>query len=186
MVMDNSTIYMTCISATKQVVCKGIAAVRETNIDIYIRDGAELISSGLVMKMQVNGNQGLTTPVGIVTSWDTSGDDAKGTLSLNTTECIAAFANVQNVEMVNFNVLIYTTTDPKLECNGLVGIVNFPSSTTVDPTTLDQADTIAELTAGLLLKVDHSDFSAVPTLSEFASSREVIVAFNDLVIILKG
>ena len=142
--MDNSTLYFTCVSATKGLTVTGIAAVRETNIDVYIRDGNELISSGLTLKLQVNGNNGATTPVGTVTTWTTSGDDAKGTLSLNTDECIAAFANVQNTELVWFNALVYTSSDPKLECNGLVGIINFPSSSTVDPTPATSIDALGQ------------------------------------------
>ena len=157
--MENSALYFTFITASKGLTVSGIAAVRETNIDVYIRDGNELISSGLTLKIQVNGNNGATTPVGTVTDWTTSGDDAKGTLSLNTDECIAAFANVQNTELVYFNALVYTSSDPKLECNGLVGIINFPSSSTVEPTPA----------------------TSIAALGQYASANTTIEKVNELI-----
>ena len=162
--MDNSTIYFTIIPATKGLTVSGIAAVREPNIDVYIRDGNDLISSGLKLKIQVNGNNGATTPVGTVTSWTTSGDDAKGTLSLNTDECIAAFANVQNTEIVWFNAIVYTSSDPKLECNGLVGIINFPSSSTIEPTPATFID----------------------ALGQYASADTTIAKINEIITALNG
>ncbi len=184
--MDNPTLFITCNASNKSVIIEGMVAVREQVIDVYVRNGADLIDSGLVLKIQTNGNKGNTAPIGQVSEWDVSGLDAKGVMNLNTTEAIKAFVKVSNTDDKTFNILVFTTETSKLECNGLIRIMNFPSSATEDPVTLDQAATIAGLETSLSERVAYVDFAGIDDLNEFSSSRQIIAALNNLKNILKG
>lgn len=162
--MADSTLTIGFTQATKKLTVTGTVAIREASIDVTVTNGASLVSD-LVLKIQDKANNGATTPIGIVTTWSVSGAHAVGTLNLNTTEAIAAFETCGNVGMKTFNVLLYTSTSSALMCNGIMAVMNFPSSTTSSPTTLDQqtavdalADRVTELEAGALTAVYNDDF----------------------------
>lgn len=184
--MDKPTLFITCIPSRKSVVVDGLVAVREREIDVYIRGGAALIESGLILKIQENGNKGNTAPAGHISVWEASGLDAKGVMSLNTREAIAAFANASNTDQKSFNILVFTTASSKLECNGLISIMNFPSAIDEEPTTLDQAATIESLMNELQLVLHHSEFNAVNFLNGDSSLDHCISKINEIITKLKG
>lgn len=168
--MAKSTLSLTFTQADKTVIVAGVAAVREA-IDVTVIGGAALIADGLVLKLQDKGNMGLTVPIGQLATWVTSGLNATGTLSLNTTEAIAAFADVRNCGFKTFNLLLFTTGAPTLACNGVMSVMNFPSSVTTAPTTLSQqaqltalADRMTEVEAQLTTVPTYADFDGLETM----------------------
>ena len=148
--MANSTLSLTFTQNTKELVCSGVVGVRES-VDVTVVGGAAFIAAGLTLKIQGLNNRGLTTPVALFPlasgdAWVTSGLNATCTVEFNTAEMIAAFASKQNMQQVAFNLLLHTTAKT-LMCNGVLVIINFPSSVTADPVTLSEASTVAALTA---------------------------------------
>lgn len=168
--MAKSTLSITFVQADKTVVVAGTVGVRES-IDVTVVGGAALIADGLVLKLQDKGNMGLTVPIAQLATWTTSGLNAVGVLSLNTTEAIAAFADVRNCGFKTFNLLLFTTGAPTLACNGVMSVMNFPSSVTTAPTTLSQqvqltalADRMTEVEAQLLVTPTYTDFDGLETM----------------------
>lgn len=170
--MADSTLTLTYTQATKKVVPSGTVAIREASIDVTVIGAAALVSD-LVLKIQDRSNNGATTPIGLVTSWTVSGANLVGTLNLNTTEAIAAFANSGNLSQQAFNLLLYTSTSNALMCNGVINLMNFPSSTTAAPVTLDQQATIDALEARIVEL--ESQMATTPNWEDFES-----IDFSDL------
>lgn len=162
--MADSTLTLTYTQATKKVVPSGTVAIREASIDVTVVGAAALVAD-LVLKIQDRSNNGATTPIGIVTSWTVSGANLVGTLNLNTTEAIAAFAASGNLSQQGFNILLYTSTSNALMCNGVITVMNFPSSTTASPVTLDQQATIDALEARVVEL--ESQMATTPNWEDF-------------------
>lgn len=178
--MANSTLSLTVTQSKKTVVSAGTVAVKEP-VDVTVIGGAQYIAGGLVLRLQGINNHGLTTPVaqypltvgGVLQTWTTSGLNATATLNLNTDELNAAFVNVQNLGFKTFNLLLFTETGPVLAANGVLSVMNFPTSVTADPVTLSQATTIDALSDRLALA--ESQLMVTPTFTAFAG-----VDFGDL------
>lgn len=190
--MADSTLTLTFNQAKKTVVATGLIAIREKSIDVTVT-GASALVADLVLKIQDKSNNGSTTPIGIVNSWTVSGANAVGTLNLDTSEAHAAFEESGNLSCKTFNLLLFTSTSNALQCNGLISVMNFPSSTTQDPTTLDQsaaidalADRVTELEAGAITAVYQEDFEDVTALSSSATLKQTIAKVNAILAILKG
>jgi len=168
--MGQSTLSVTPTQATKAVVLSGTVAVRES-VSVTIVGGAAFIADGLVLKIQDTGNMGLTVPVAQCSTWTTSSSNAVGTLSLNTAEAIASFVDVRNCGFRTFNLLVFTTGAPTLACNGVINVMNFPSSVTTAPTTLNQqaqitavSDRVTALEAQAMLTPVFTDFDGIETM----------------------
>jgi len=176
--MSLSTLGIVFTQDRKTIVFTGLISIRES-VTVTVADGAALIASGLVLKIQNKYNNGETTPIATLSTWTADGVDAVGTMNTNTTEAIAEFVNAGNQACKPFNALLFATGDPSLQANGSILIKNFPSSVTTDPVTIDQAATIAENTAAILLRVAYADFSGVvddPTsTSSIADNRAKLI-----------
>lgn len=162
--MAKSTLTIAFTQSNKKVSITGTAAVRET-VTVTVTGGAALIADGLTLKIQDKSNHGETTPIAVLSTWSTSGLNAVGELNLNTTEAIEVFENVANQGFKAFNILVYTTTGSALMANGVITIMNFPSSVTTDPVTLAQAGTIAALQARIVEL--EANAAITPLFSDF-------------------
>lgn len=182
MALTRTTVSLTYDKTGKTVTCENIPAIRETEIAVTIVNGAELYAYDPVLKIQVEGNNGNTTPIGNLSSWTDPGesDDLSGTLNLNTTEAIAEFADAGNREIKTFNVLLILTTDADdLEFNGIIRIMNNPSANDTAPVTLDQSAELADC-------VKYSDFTDVTDLSSSSSIGQNRAKINEILAILRG
>jgi hypothetical protein len=191
--MADSTLTLTFTQATKKVVPVGTVAVREESIDLVVVGGGALVADGLVLKVQDMYDNGASTPIGITTAFTAVGADAHGTLNLNTTEAIAAFANVANLAFKAFNILLYTTTSNALHCNGVLSVMNFPSVSAGEPVTIGEAATLAELTvrvesleASIGGSVLYTAFAAVDPIGASYTNAEMKAKINELITLLKG
>lgn len=177
---DQTTLKITIDRTAKVPRFEGTIAVKEL-VSVTITDGAQYISSGLVLKIQAKNNKGQTVPIAIFplsdsdtwTATGTDNADAQCDLNLNTAEALAEFENVGNLAFKAFNCVIYTTDSPALDANGIIAISQFPSGVTGDPTTISQAETIADLTARIVELEAQAAIS--PTFADFTD-----VEFSDL------
>lgn len=182
--MANSTLKLTFSQTKKTVAAEGVVAVKEP-VTCYVIAGWEHVAGLLTVKLQDMYNHGNSTPfaqfpfadgdawergtlstAGVWTAGTGAGDlDAKCTLNLNTTELVDEFVDVPNMGFRPFNLLIYTVTGPTLEANGVLTVMNFPSSVTTAPTTISQAaqlsDLLARVTAIEAGYVKRADFAAL-------------------------
>lgn len=190
--MANSTLTIAFDQSRKTLTLTGRIAIRET-VTVTVTNGATLIAAGLTLKIQGRNNHGLTPPIGICTTWAASSANAVGALNLNTEEAIAAFENVGNLGDKAFNILLSTSSEPALEANSVIDILNWPSDTTVDPVTLDQTETIdaldqrvSDLEAAATTAVYNEDFDGIDPLSSSATLKQVISKFNAVLAALQG
>jgi len=174
---DVTAVVMTFNKNEKTVNVLGLPGVKEVAVQVTVTGGSALIALGLVLKIKDMGFDAV--PIGVISDWTTSGIDAVGVLNLNTTEAIAAFSNAASMEIKSFNLLLYTTTSTELKCNGVIKVINFPSTTTEDATTLAQGVAIAELIA-------NSEFSAVTDIPAVYQVSEVRAKINEILAILRG
>ena len=183
--MAQSTLGIVVDQTNKALTLTGLISIREI-VTVTVTGGAYLVENGGVLKIQGKYNKGLTTPIASLSTWTLTGADATGELNTNTIEAIAAFANTSNTGCETFNVLLYSASDPSLQCNGVISIKNFPSSVTTDPVSIDQAATIAENTAAILLRVAYADFSAVTDLASNSSIADNRAKTNAILAILRN
>jgi hypothetical protein len=183
--MAKSTLGIVVDQANKSLTLTGLISIREI-VTVTVTGGAYLVENGGVLKIQGKYNKGLTTPIASLSTWTLTGDDATGELNTNTIEAIAAFANTSNTGCETFNVLLYSASDPSLQCNGFIQIKNFPSSVTTSPVTLDQATSVAANTAAILLRVAYADFSAVDDVDGDSSIAAIRTKLNDVLAILRN
>ena len=185
--MAKSTLGIVVDQANKSLTLTGNISIRES-VTVTVTGGAYLVANGGVLKIQDKYNNGLTTPIATCSIWTLTGvadADATGTLNTNTTEAVAAFANTSNTGCETFNVLLYSASDPSLQCNGFIQIKNFPSSVTTSPVTLDQATSVAANTAAILLRVAYADFSGVTDVDGDSSIGAIRTKLNDVLAILR-
>ena len=183
--MAQSTLEIVVDQTNKSLTLTGLISIRET-VTVTVTGGAYLVANGGVLKIQDKYNKGLTTPIASLSTWTLTGDDATGELNTNTIEAIAAFANTSNTGCETFNVLLYSASDPSLQCNGFIQIKNFPSSVTTSPVTLDQATSVAANTAAILLRVAYADFSAVDDVDGDSSIAAIRTKLNDVLALLRN
>lgn len=175
---DVTALVVTFNKNEKTVNVLGLPGVREVAVQVTVTGGAALIALGLVMKIQNTGFNAV--PIGVISEWTISGIDAVGVLNLNTTEAIAAFENAASMEIKSFNLLLFTSISTELKCNGIMKVINFPSTTTEDPTTLNQAVTIAS-------KIGYADFEDVADLDLVNGSFDALAAkVQEMLTICKG
>lgn len=188
--MAQSTLTLAFTQTQKSLVITGIIAIRES-VTVTVTGGASLITDTLVLKIQSPNNGGATTPIAILSTWEISGSDAVGTLNMNTTQAVAAFANAGNESLLPFNILLYTSGVSSLMANACICIKNFPSVVTSDPVSISQVSTIDELDSRITALEDSSlfttDFSSVSALSTTsATPNQTIAKINEILTILKG
>lgn len=206
--MANSTLKLTFSQTQKTVAASGVVAVREP-VTATVVGGWAHVASGLTLKLQEMNNHGQTTPfaifpfatgdawvqgtlstAGVWTAGSGAGDlDAQCTLNLNTTELVDEFVDVPNMGFRPFNLLIYTVTGPTLEANGVLTVMNFPSSVTAAPTTISQAASLADLQARVAAieagYVKKADFAALD-FTDLSTNALRNAALRNLLTILGG
>lgn len=195
--MADSTLTLTYKQSQKSVVYAGEVAIREQSIDVTVVNGttgakASTLASTLVLEIRKMDDTGDEVPIGKVTSWSASGDNAVGALNLNTEEAIAAFSECGPLQTQRFIITLYTTGTTALMCTGVINVRNCPTPATGDPVTIDQAATISnvvdrveQLEAQAAITPVFSDFEELD-FSDLSTNEKRNAALRALLAKLQG
>ena len=167
----NTTLGIAFVAATKVATFTGAVAIRES-VEVTVTDGAQHIAGGLVLAIVRGG-----TLYAQCEEWTADGDDAVGTLSLNTEELVDAYAHTNEQGVRQFTAMGLVLSPQTTLFNSIIGVKNTPYEDGMAtplpcvPWSTDLTDILADITA--LEAVVYPDAGIPYTVADGTVRRSV-------------